>query len=391
MTGPTHAPQQESTRYDLFTPEHDAFRLSVREFVAREIEPNIEQWEREGDFPRSLYERCGDLGLFGLKYEESCGGSGPDYLADVVVTEELARCGSGGVAAGLGAHKDLASYYVYRFGNDEQRKRWLSPSISGERIGALAVTESSAGSDVAAITTRAVRDGDSYVVNGAKAFITNGSKADYIVTAVRTGGEGYPGISLLVIDAGTPGFTSSRMRTVGWKTSHTGELFFDDCRVPAENLLGEEGSGFVSIMKNFQFERLGMALGAVSAADRILWHAVDYARNREAFGRSVASFQVWRHRFADLETEIHAARWLTYHALRLWISGADALREVSMAKWLACEVDFKVADEALQVHGGYGYMMEFPVQRAWRDSRLGPIGGGTTEIMKEVIAKTYGL
>ncbi|MHB8513448.1 MAG: acyl-CoA dehydrogenase family protein [Actinomycetota bacterium] len=378
-------------RYDLFEPEHEAFRSTAREFIAREISANVEQWEGDRDFPRSLYERFGEMGFFGLKYEESYGGSGPDYLADVVLTEELSRCGAGGVAAGLGGHKDLASLYVYRFGNEEQRKRWLVPSITGEKIGALGVTEPNAGSDVANIVTRAVRDGDSYVLNGQKAFITNGSKADYAVVAVRTGGEGYQGISLIVVEKGTPGFTTNRMSTLGWWTSHTAELFFDDCRVPAENLLGAEGSGFVSIMKNFQWERLVMALGAVAAAERTLEIGIQYARDREAFGRNIASFQVWRHRFADLETEIHAARCLTYHALRKWLAGEDALREVSMAKWFACELDFKVADEALQVHGGYGYMMEFPIQRAWRDSRLGPIGGGTTEIMKEVIAKTYGL
>jgi acyl-CoA dehydrogenase len=393
LTGWTAAPPRETEgpRYDVFTEEHQAFRASVRGFVEREIAPNVEEWESERDFPRALYTRCGELGLFGLKYEEEYGGSGPDFAADAIVTEELAGCGSGGVSAGLGAHKDLGSFYVYRFGSDEQRKRWLVPSIRGEVISALGVSEPHAGSDVAAIRTRAVRDGDHYVVNGQKAFITNGSKADYVVVAVRTGGEGYKGISLLVVEKDTPGFTSNRMRTVGWWTSHTGELFFDDCRVPAENLLGGEGEGFVSIMKNFQWERIGMALGAVRGAERTWNLAVQYGKEREAFGRPIAKFQVWRHRLADLETEIAAARSLTYHALRKFLAGEDAVREVSMAKWFATELAWKVADEALQIHGGYGYMMEFPVQRAWRDSRLGPIGGGTTEIMKELIARSYGL
>ncbi|MGH2785915.1 MAG: acyl-CoA dehydrogenase family protein [Actinomycetota bacterium] len=379
------------TRYDLFTEEHEALRSSVRDFVAREIRPFVEEWEEQRDFPRSLYERVGELGLFGLKYEEEYGGSGPDLLADAVVTEEFTLCGAGGVAAGLGAHKDLGSYYVYRFGNEDQRKKWLVPSIRGELISALAVTEPGAGSDVASITTKAVRDGDSYILNGQKAFITNGSKADYVVVAARTGGEGYPGISLIVVDKDTPGFRTSRMKTVGWWTSHTGELFFDDCRVPAENLLGEEGKGFIYIMKNFQWERIVMALGAVAAAEKTLEMGIEYGKERMAFGRPIAKFQVWRHRFADMETEIHAARCLTYHALRKMMAGEDALREVSMAKWLACELDWKVADEVMQIHGGYGYMMEFPIQRAWRDSRLGPIGGGTTEIMKEIISKTMGL
>jgi acyl-CoA dehydrogenase len=378
-------------RWELFTPEHEALRDSVRSFVEREITPQVEEWEEQEDFPRALYTRMGELGFLGLKFPEEFGGSGPDLLADAVVVEELARCGSGGVAAGIGAHKDLAAYYVYRFGSDEQRKRWLAPSITGELIGALGVTEPDAGSDVASLLTRAVRDGDSYVVDGAKTFITNGSKADYVVTAVRTGGEGYAGISLLVIERDTPGFTAQRIRTVGWRTSHTGELHFEACRVPAENLLGAEGEGFIAIMKNFQWERIIMALGAVASAERILDTAIAYAKDRHAFGRPVAKFQVWKHRFADLATEIAAARALTYHALRKVVAGEDALREVSMAKAMACELGWKVADECVQVHGGYGYMMEFAAQRAWRDTRLGPIGGGTTQIMHEIIAKTYGL
>ncbi len=379
------------TRYDLFTPEHEAFRKSVREFIEKELAPHAREWEEQRDFPREIYERCGELGLFGLKYPEEYGGTGPDLLADAVVNEELVGCGAGGVAAGLGAHKDLGSYYVYRFGNEEQHKRWLVPSIQGKAIGALGVTEPNAGSDVANLQTKAVRDGDAYVLNGSKMFITNGSKADYVVVAARTGGEGFKGISLIVVEKDTPGFTSNRIPTVGWWTSHTAELVFEDCRVPAENMLGDEGTGFISIMKNFQWERIVMALAAVAAAQKTLDGAIAYAKDRIAFGRPVASFQVWRHRFADMETEIHAARCLTYHALRKIVAGEDALREVSMAKWLACDLDWRVADEALQVHGGYGYMMEFPVQRAWRDARLGPIGGGTTEIMKEIISKTYGL
>ncbi|HJT37043.1 MAG TPA: acyl-CoA dehydrogenase family protein [Actinomycetota bacterium] len=380
-----------SARWDLFTEDHVAFRDSVRQFIQKEIAPNVEEWEGARDFPRDLYLRFGELGLLGLKYDEVYGGTGPDFIADAIVNEELAQCGSGGVAAGIGGHKDLGSYYIYRFGTEEQRQRWLVPSIRGELIGALGVTEPGAGSDVANIQTKAVRDGDHLVLSGQKAFITNGSKADYCVVAARTGGEGYGGISLIVVEKGTPGFTTNRMETVGWWTSHTAELFFDDCRVPLANLLGAENEGFVYIMKNFQWERLVMALAAVAAAQKTLDAGISYAKDRTAFGRPVSKFQVWRHRFADLETEIAAARALTYHALRKIAAGEDALREVSMAKWFATELDWKVADEALQVHGGYGYMMEFPVQRAWRDARLGPIGGGTTEIMKEIIAKTYGL
>jgi acyl-CoA dehydrogenase len=296
------------------------------------------------------------------------------------------------VAAALGAHKDLGPYYVYRFGTDDQRARWLMPAVAGTSIGALAVTEPDAGSDVAAITTRAARSRDGWILTGIKTFITNGPIADFCVVAAKTApDQGHRGISLFVVDAGIPGFTARRIDTVGWRTSHTGELVFDGCEVPAEALLGEENRGFHHIMDNFQWERMVMALAAVAAAERTLEAAMAYAGERRAFGRPIAKFQVWRHRFADMATEIEAARSLTYHALRKMVAGEDAAREVSMAKWYATELDWKVADEALQVHGGYGYIMEFPVQRAWRDARLGPIGGGTTEIMKELIGRSYDL
>ncbi|MGH2724248.1 MAG: acyl-CoA dehydrogenase family protein [Actinomycetota bacterium] len=403
MEGPRTepGPPRAGTRFSdlpkrgLFTEDHDALRAGVREFVERRLRPHAEEWERAGDFPvREVFREAGEMGLFGAKYEEAYGGTGPDLVADALITEELVRCGSGGVAAALGAHKDLASYYVYRFGTEEQRRRWLVPSVAGEAIGALAVTEPGAGSDVGAVATRAARDGDHWVLTGTKTFITNGPIADHVVVAARTdpgARDRSRGLSLLVVEPDTPGFTSRRLDTVGWRTSHTGELSFDEVRVPAENLLGQEGRGFVHIMENFQWERVVMALAAVAAADLTLEMAMGYARDRRAFDRPVGRFQVWRHRFADLATEIEAARSLTYHALRKVVAGEDAVREVSMAKWFASELDWRVADEAVQVHGGYGYMMEFPVQRAWRDARLGPIGGGTTEIMKELIGRSYGL
>ncbi len=392
------APRHAESRFGaiprdgLFTEDHDALRRAVREFVERRLTPEAEGWERDGDFPvRDVFREAGEMGLFGAKYEERYGGTGPDLVADAVITEELTGCGSAGVAAALGAHKDLATLYLHRFGTEEQKRRWLVPSVAGELIGALAVTEPEAGSDVAGITTRAERHGDRWVLSGTKTFITNGPIADYAIVAARTGAEPHAGLSLFVVERGTRGFERRRIETVGWRTSHTGELSFDRCRVPAANLLGEEGRGFQHVMENFQWERLVMALAAVAAARRTLDLAERYAGERIAFGRPVASFQVWRHRFADLRTEIEAARALTYHALRKVSAGDDAVREVSMAKWYACELDWKVADEAVQVHGGYGYMKEFPVERAWRDARLGPIGGGTTEIMKEIIGRTYGL
>ncbi len=385
-------------RHGLFTPVHDELRSAVRAWVAGEIAPHVEDWERERDFPvRDIVHAAGALGLFGAKYEERYGGTGPDLVADAVITEELSRCGSGGVAAALGAHKDLGPYYVYRFGTEAQRERWLVPAVAGVKIGALAVTEPGAGSDVAGITTRAERlASGGWRLSGTKTFITNGPVADFAVVAARTSDEAdaerrFDGLSLFVVEAGMPGFSAQRIDTVGWRTSHTGELVFEGCELPADALLGEEGRGFQQIMANFQWERLVMALGAVAGAEQALELGIAYARDRSAFGRPVAKFQTWRHRFADLSTQIEAARSLTYGALRKVVAGEDATREVSMAKWFATELAWQVADEALQVHGGYGYVMEYPVQRAWRDARLGPIGGGTTEVMKEIIGRSFGL
>jgi acyl-CoA dehydrogenase len=388
-----------TTRFDtipkagLFTEEHEELRAAIRTFVDRAIRPSVEEWERAGEFPaRELFRRAGEVGVFGAKYEETYGGTGPDLVADAAITEELARCGSGGVAAALGAHKDLGSNYLYRFGTEGQRRRWLVPAVAGTRIGALAVTEPDAGSDVAAIATRAVRSGDGWILTGTKTFITNGPIADFCVVAAKTDPDrAHRGISLFVVEAGTAGFASRRIETVGWRTSHTGELVFDGCELSPDALLGEENRGFHHIMECFQWERMVMALAAVAAAEETLASAIAYGSGRQAFGRPIAKFQVWRHRFADLATEIEAARSLTYHGLRKLVAGEDATREVSMAKWYATELDWKVADEALQMHGGYGYIMETPVQRAWRDARLGPIGGGTTEIMKDVIGRSYGL
>jgi len=380
-------------RFGLFTDEHDALRSAVRDYVTHELRPHAEEWERSAEFPvRQVFREAGALGLFGAKYEEAFGGTGPDFVADAVITEELTRCGSGGVAAALGAHKDLGPYYVYRFGTEDQRQRWLVPAVAGERIGALAVTEPGAGSDVAGIATRAVRDGDGWVLNGSKTFITNGSIADFIVVAAKTDPEaGRKGITQFVVERDTPGVSTARIGTVGWRTSHTGAIHLDEVHVPDANRLGDVDGGFYQIMLNFQWEREVMALAAVAGAEQTLDLGIQYANERQAFGRPIAKFQVWRHRFADLATEIEAARSLTYHALRKIVAGEDATMDVSMAKWFSTELSWKVADECLQVHGGYGYMMEFPVQRAWRDARLGPIGGGSTQIMKEIIGRMLGL
>ena len=377
---------------DLFGPEHDELRTSVRAFVDRELAPHAEEWERAEAFPKEIFQRVGELGFFGMKYPESVGGSGPDFIADAVVTEEFARAGSGGVSASLGAHKDLATLYVYNFGNDEQHQRWLVPALEGRIVGALGVTEPDAGSDVAGIKTSAKREGDDWVLNGSKLFITNGAWADFVVVAAKTDPDaGHSGITLFVVEAGTPGYSARKIPMLGWRTGTTGELSFSNVRVPDSLRLGDEGSGFLAIMNNFAWERVIMALGQVAGAQRVYELAKAYALDREAFKRPIGKFQVWRHRFADMATRIEAGRAMTYNALRLYIAGENPIREVSMAKLYTSEVAFAVADECVQIHGGYGYMTEFPAERALRDSRLGPIGGGTSEIMREIIGKTYGL
>lgn len=377
---------------DLFSAEHDALRSSVRAFVEKELLPNVEEWEREERFPKEIFARVGELGFLGLKFPESVGGSGPDFVADAVVTEEFALCGSGGIAACLGAHKDLAALYVFNFGNSQQHERWLRPAIEGRLVGALGVTEPDTGSDVAAIKTKAERSNGAWIVNGSKMFITNGSWADFVVVAAKTDPTGgHDGITLFVVDRETEGFSSRRLPTLGWRTGQTGELYFDDVRIPDENRLGEVGSGFRAIMQNFAWERLIMALGQAVGSQRIYDMAKAYVLDRDAFGRPVGKFQVWRHRFADMATRIEAGRALTYHALRLFAAGEDPIKEVAMAKLYTSELAFQVADECVQAHGGMGYMMESPAQRALRDSRLGPIGGGTSEIMKEIIGRVMGL
>ena len=376
-----------------FTEEHEALRESLRSFVEKEIRPHAPEWEEAREFPLSLFTRMGELGFLGLTYAEEYGGQGGDTVHGAVFAEELARCGSGGVAAGIGAHVGIAMPPIYKFGTEEQKQRWIVPGIKGERIGALAITEPGAGSDVANLKTFARRDNGEYVVNGSKTFITNGVRADFYVTAVKTTQEGgHGGISFLVIEKGMPGFeVTSKLEKLGWHASDTGELAFSDVRVPEENRLGEENQGFYLIMANFQWERLAMALGAVGGMQATFERTLEYALEREAFGRSIGRFQVIRHKLAEMALKIQASRDLTYQGLRLFISGQDALKEVSMAKLLACRAAVEVADDAVQIHGGYGYMREYDVERALRDARLGPIGGGTDEIMKEIIGKQLGL
>ncbi|MGI9016515.1 MAG: acyl-CoA dehydrogenase family protein [Euzebya sp.] len=384
--------QAESGLQPVFTEEHQALRQSARSFVDREIAPNVEEWEQDRDFPRELFAKVGRAGLFGMKFDPAYGGSGPDLAAQAVWVEELARSGSAGMAADLGAHSDLAALYVDRAGTEDQKQRWLVPSVQGEIIGGLGVTEPDAGSDVGGITTRAVRDGDDWIINGSKTYITNGSWADYVVVLATTDAEAKAGgKSLFIIQAGMPGFERRRLSMLGWHTSHTGELSFSDVRVPDENRLGEIGDGFYQVMRNFAWERVMMSLGAVIGAETALAGAMQYGREREAFGRPIGTFQTWRHTFARLATDIAQGRALTEHALRVLIAGRnDAPVEAAKAKLFTQRLAVEVADAAVQIHGGAGYMREYPAQRWLRDARLGPIGGGTDEIMAEIIGRSMG-
>jgi acyl-CoA dehydrogenase len=377
-----------------FTEEHEELRESAHRFVATEIAPNVPEWEEAREFPRELFKRCGELGFLGLKFPEELGGQGGDHLHDAVWTEELSAAGgSGGVAAGIGGHSSIAMPPIVNFGTPEQHQRWIVPGIKGEKIGALGITEPGAGSDVASLRTFARKVPGGYVVNGAKTFITNGVRADFMVTAVKTNEEGgHHGLSFLVLERDMPGYeVTSKLEKMGWHSSDTGELSFTDVEVPEENLLGEENKGFYLVMANFQWERLVMALGAVGGMKKVFEVTLAYAKEREQFGRPIGSFQAIRHKFAEMSTKIDAANSITYNALRLFHEGHDAIREVTMAKLYTQRAMVEIADECVQIHGGYGYMREYGIERALRDARLGPIGGGTDEIMKEILGKQIGL
>jgi acyl-CoA dehydrogenase len=373
-----------------FTEEHEEFRLAVRRFVQAELRPHAREWEDARWFPNDVFGRLAELGYIGLKFPPEYGGDG-DPVADAVFVEELSWCGSGGVAAGIGAHSGIALPPVWKFGTEEQKQRYLVPGIRGEKIAALAITEPDAGSDVASIRTHASRVDGGYVVNGSKTFITGGVRADFLVTAARTKPEGgHHAISFLIIERG-PGVESSALEKLGWHASDTAHISFDDVFVPEENLLGSEHGGFYLIMANFQWERLLMALGAVGAMGVAFENTLRYAREREAFGRPIGKHQAIRHKLAEIALKIEAGRDVTYAALRRYVAGEDAVREVTIAKLATQRAAYEVMDSCLQIHGGNGYMVEYDIERAARDARLGPIGGGTDEIMKEILGRSFGL
>ena len=375
-------------RHPMFTEEHELFRDSVRKFVEKELTPHAEEWEEAEEFPNTVFTRMGELGFLGLRFPEKYGGQNCDFLFPIVLAEELGRSSIGSIGMAVAVQSEMATPPIHKFGTEEQKMKYLLPANQGKKIACLGITEPNAGSDVAAIQTTARRDGDQWVINGRKIFITNGVRADFITLVARTGEKkGYKGVSLFLVDKGTPGFTVTRkLNKVGMRSSDTAELLFEDCRVPVSAMLGEEGKGFYHIMWELQGERIMAAANAVSRAQMAYELALKYAQERVQFGKPLAHFQVTRHRLADMVTEIEAARHLTYYCAWMFQNGEYPVKEISMAKLFAAQVAGRVVDAALQIHGGYGYMMEYPIQRYWRDTRLGRIGGGTDEIMKEIIA-----
>ncbi len=371
-----------------FNDVHQQARLSARKFIETHVLPHIDEWEEAGEFPRDLYRKAGDAGLLGIGYPEALGGTGEgDVFLKIAVSEELMRSTSGGLVASLGS-LDIGLPPVVKWAQPHIREQIVPPVLRGEKIAALAVTEPGGGSDVANLKTRAVRDGDHYIVNGSKTFITSGLRADHYTVAVRTGGEGHAGISLLLIDRDMPGFgTGRKLRKMGWWASDTAELFFEDCRVPADRLIGAENAGFIAIMSNFLAERLSLSVMAYMTAQLAYEAALDYSRQRQAFGRSLNGFQVTRHKLVDMATQIDIAREYTYRCAALMQAGDNPIRQVAMAKNFAVEVCERVTREAVQLFGGMGYMRESVVERLYRDAKILSIGGGTTEIMKELIAK----
>lgn len=372
---------------EYFEETHQMVRRTVQKFVEREIRPHVEEWEEQGNFPMELYKRAGDAGILGIGYPEEYGGSGGDIFLKIAAVEELMRCGSAGLVAGLGS-LDISIPPILSRGTEDQKNRFVSPVLRGENISALAVTEPNAGSDVGNIRTRAVRKGEHYVVNGSKMFITSGARANQLTCAVRTGKEGHRGISFLIIESDTPGYSvSENLRKMGWWASDTAQIFFDECKVPVENLIGEEGQGFYTIMENFQNERLQLAVMANMTAQLALEESLKYAGQREAFGRPLSGFQVTQHKLVDMATLVDVSREYVYRIAARIDAGENMIKEISMAKNFACQVSDKVTYDAVQIHGGFGYMREYLVERLYRDNRILSIGGGTQEIMKEIIWK----
>jgi alkylation response protein AidB-like acyl-CoA dehydrogenase len=385
-------------RHLIFTDEHEDLRESMKAWVQRELYPHRNEWEETG-FPDSVFPRMGELGFIGLCFPEEYGGQGGDYFYSLVRAECLSYSGNGGLNMGLIVQTDMVLPPIDLLGTEDLKRRYLEPGIKGEKIGCLGITEPGAGSDVAGIRTTAIRDGDEYVINGAKTFITNGARADFIVLVTKTDpNAGHDGVTLFVVDLRdenrnpVPGFSISRkLEKMGMHSSDTGELAFEDVRVPAENLLGQEGKGFYHISWELQSERLAAAAGAVAGAERMFEKTLEYAKERHAFGRPIGKFQAIRHKFAEMAVKIEAAKQMTYATAWRYNNGEYPVREITAAKLFTSRVACEVADECVQIHGGYGYMKEYEIERSYRDVRLNRIGAGTDEIMLEVLGRSYGL
>ncbi len=371
-----------------FTEEHQAFRESLKDFLQKEVVPHIEKWEKTGTIERFIWEKFGEMGYFGIAYPEAYGGLDLDLFYTVIFLEELQKIKSSGFAAAMWAHGYLAMTHLNAEGDERIKQDYLVPSIAGKKIGALCISEPFGGSDVAGMRTNAVKKGDKYIINGSKTFITNGVYADYYIVAAKTNPElGNKGISIFLMDTGLKGISAVKLDKLGWRASDTAEIAFDNVEIPAENLMGEEGKGFPYIMQHFALERLIMAINAHARAEYAIDYTIDYMSHREAFGKKISKFQALRHTLVEHATEVEHCKVFNYAAVARLDKGEYVVKEATMAKLKST----KVADEAiyscLQMLGGYGYMEEYPLARLFRDSRLGPIGGGTSEILKEILGK----
>ncbi len=374
--------------FPYFTQEHEMIRQTVKRFCREEIAPFAEEWDLAGIFPKELFKKAANLGLFGIRIDPEWGGLGLDWWASAAYMEAMAYADSGSVSMALMVQSEITLPVLEELGTREQKEEFLRPAVAGDMIAALGISEPGGGSDVAALKTRARIDGDQLIVSGQKLWITNGTRADVIILAVRTGGEGHKGVSLVLFPTKTKGFSvGKKLKKVGNMASDTAELFFDECRIPRRYVLGEVNKGFYYIMHNFQGERLAAAIGALASMEKSVRDAPEYGAERTAFGNPIRHYQVWRHRFAEHLTNIEAGKWLTYRALDLMNRKQKCVREVTMAKLYTSELSQKVTYDCMQIFGGFGYTSEYPIGRAWRDVRLNTIGAGTSEIMKEIIAK----
>jgi len=371
-----------------FTEEHEAFRTSFKDFLQKEVVPFIDKWEKTGTIEKFIWKKFGEMGYFGLCTPEEYGGLDLDLFYTVIFLEELQKINSGGFAAAIWAHEFLAMTHLNKEGTEFIKQKYLIPSVEGEKVGCLCVTEPFGGSDVAGMRSTAIKKGDKYILNGSKTFITNGVYSDYLIVAAKTDpSDKYKGISIFVVDREAAGITATKLDKLGWRASDTAELAFDNVEIPIENLMGEEGKGFPYIMQHFALERLIMGVNAHARADFALDYVVNYMQERVAFGKSLDKFQVLRHKIAEMASKVDMCREYNYSITKRLDQGAYVVKEASMSKLLSTKMADEVIYDALQLLGGYGYMEEYPLARLSRDSRLGPIGGGTSEILKEIIAK----